>query len=52
MKLGYRVVEEARNFQFEKAIPDSAEIVRVEFMGPDEHKRQDEQCGITQWRQG
>jgi hypothetical protein len=42
MKLGYRAVEGARNFQFEKAIPDSAEIVRVEFMGPDEHKRQDD----------
>jgi len=40
MKLGYRAVEGARNFQFEKAIPDSAEIVRLEFMGPDEHKRQ------------
>ena len=38
MKLGYRAG--ARNFQFEKAIPDSAEIVRLEFMGPDEHKRQ------------
>jgi hypothetical protein len=23
-------------------MPDSAEIVRVEFMGPDEHKRQDD----------
>jgi hypothetical protein len=39
MKLGYRAVKGARNFQFEKAIPDSAEIVRAEFMGPDEHKR-------------
>jgi hypothetical protein len=41
-KLGYRVVEGAQNFQFEKNIPDSAEIVRVEFMGPAEHKRQND----------
>jgi len=41
-KLGYRVVESAQNFQFEKNIPDSQEVVRVEFMGPAEHKRQND----------
>ncbi len=41
-KLGYRVVEGAQNFQFEKNISDSVEVVRVEFMGPAEHKRQND----------
>lgn len=41
-KLGYRVVEGAQNFQFEKNIPDSAEVVRVEFMGPAEQQRQND----------
>ena len=41
-KLGYRVVEGAQNFQFEKNIPDSAEVVRVEFMGPPEQQRQND----------
>lgn len=37
--LGYQVVPESRNFQFEKQIPQSREIMRVEFMAPHELKR-------------
>lgn len=37
--LGYQVVPESRNFQFEKRIPKSREIMRVEFMAPHELKR-------------
>ena len=37
--LGYRVVEGARNFQFEKPIPGTNEMMRVEFMAPEELKR-------------
>ena len=37
--LGYRVVPESRNFQFEKQIPQSREVMRVEFMAPHELKR-------------
>jgi hypothetical protein len=29
----------ARNFQFEKTIPDSKETMRIEFMAPEEFKR-------------
>ena len=36
--LGYTIVQEARNFQFEKKIPDSAEVMRIELMAPSEHK--------------
>lgn len=39
-KLGYQVVEGSRNFQFEKLIPNSRETMRIEFMAPDEFKRQ------------
>jgi hypothetical protein len=37
--LGYKPVPESRNFQFEKPIPDSTEIMRIEFMAPEEFKR-------------
>ncbi len=39
-KLGYAPVPESRNFQFEKAIPVSAEKMRIEFMAPEEYKRE------------
>jgi len=38
-QLGYAAVPGARNFQFEKPIPNSAEIMRIEFMAPEEFKR-------------
>jgi hypothetical protein len=38
--LGYGVVEGARNFQFEKRIPNSNEVMRIEFMAPEEFKRE------------
>src|SRR5208283_1130536 len=38
-KLGYKPVHGARNFQFEKPIPDSSDIMRIEFMAPEELKR-------------
>jgi hypothetical protein len=38
-QLGYRVVEGSNNFQFEKPIPNSKEVMRVEFMAPEEFKR-------------
>jgi hypothetical protein len=38
-RLGYTVVPESRNFQFEKPIPDSVHTMRVELLGPEEHKR-------------
>jgi hypothetical protein len=38
-RLGYAPVEGARNFQFEKTIPNSREKMRIEFMAPDEYKR-------------
>jgi hypothetical protein len=37
--LGYTAVEGARNFQFEKDIPNSREKMRIEFMAPEEYKR-------------
>jgi Nucleotidyl transferase AbiEii toxin, Type IV TA system len=37
--LRYTAVEGARNFQFEKAIPNSGEKMRIEFMAPEEFKR-------------
>lgn len=37
--LGYTAVAGARNFQFEKPIPNSRETMRIEFMAPDEFKR-------------
>ena len=39
-ELGYKVVEGSRNFQFEKAIPNSTESMRIEFMAPEEFKRE------------
>jgi len=39
-QLGYKVVKGSRNFQFEKPIPNSRETMRIEFMAPDEFKRQ------------
>jgi len=38
-ELGYDVVPAARNFQFEKSIPNSSEKMRIEFMAPAEFKR-------------
>ncbi len=38
--LGYAAVDGSRNFQFEKPIPDSAETMRIEFMAPEEFKRE------------
>lgn len=38
-ELGYEVVEGSRNFQFEKPIPNSNEKMRIEFMAPEEFKR-------------
>jgi len=34
--LRYSVVEECENFQFQKAIPNSQEVMRIEFMAPAE----------------
>jgi hypothetical protein len=39
-ELGYTVVQGAHNFQFEKPIPNSAETMRIEFMAPEEFKRE------------
>ena len=39
--LDYEVAKNARNFQFEKPIKDSPEIMRIEFMAPDEYVRKD-----------
>jgi hypothetical protein len=39
MALGYTVVPESRNFQFQKPIPGTREVMRVEFMAPHELKR-------------
>jgi hypothetical protein len=39
-ELGYKVVEGSRNFQFEKPIPNSVESMRIEFMAPEEFKRE------------
>ena len=38
-QLGYKAVAGARNFQFEKSIPNSRETMRIEFMAPEEFKR-------------
>ena len=38
-ELGYTVVQSAQNFQFAKPIPGSAEMMRIEFMAPEEFKR-------------
>ncbi len=39
-RLGYGPVPESRNFQFEKPIPGSNEKMRIEFMAPEEFKRE------------
>jgi len=39
-RLGYKVVEGSRNFQFQKPIPNSFETMRIEFMAPEEFKRE------------
>ena len=39
-KLGYTPVPESRNFQFEKPIPHSSEKMRIEFMAPEEYRRE------------
>ena len=38
-RLGYAVVPESHNFQFEKPIPNSAHTMRVELLAPDQYKR-------------
>jgi hypothetical protein len=38
-RLSYTAIAGARNFQFEKTIPNSKEIMRIEFMAPEEFKR-------------
>lgn len=40
--LGYVVAGNARNFQFEKRIPNSVEVMRIEFMAPNEFARKNE----------
>jgi hypothetical protein len=39
-RLEYKAVEGARNFQFEKPIPNGSETMRIEFMAPEEFKRE------------
>jgi hypothetical protein len=39
-KLSYTPVPESRNFQFEKPIPGTTEKMRIEFMAPEEYKRE------------
>jgi hypothetical protein len=39
-RLGYTPVQESRNFQFEKPTPGSKEKMRIEFMAPEEFKRE------------
>lgn len=41
-KLGYVAIPGAQNFQFQKVIPASTEIMRVEFMAPSEYKRKND----------
>lgn len=41
-RLGYAAVPESRNFQFQKLIPGSQEIMRIEFMAPEELKRKND----------
>ena len=40
--LQYQPVPEAQRFQFSKPIPNSAEVMRIEFMAPAEYKRQND----------
>jgi hypothetical protein len=39
-RLAYIPVPESRNFQFEKPIPESTENMRIEFLAPEEYKRE------------
>lgn len=39
-QLGYVVVPGSHNFQFQKPIPGSNEVMRIEFMAPEELKRE------------
>lgn len=39
--LGYEAAQNARNFQFEKPIPNTVEVMRIEFMAPHEFARKD-----------
>jgi len=39
-ELGYTAVPGSQNFQFQKPIPESNEVVRIEFMAPEELKRE------------
>jgi Nucleotidyl transferase AbiEii toxin, Type IV TA system len=41
-RLGYAPVEGARNFQFEKVIPNRTERMRIEFMAPEELRRRND----------
>src|SRR5215216_1252813 len=38
-ELNYEPVPGSRNFQFQKTIPGSREVMRIEFMGPEQYKR-------------
>jgi hypothetical protein len=38
--LGYTAVPGSQNFQFEKSMPGSKEVMRIEFMAPEELKRE------------
>jgi hypothetical protein len=37
--LDYAAIAAARNFQFEKTIPNNKETMRIEFLAPEEFKR-------------
>lgn len=39
-KLGYTAVPGSQNFQFQKPIPGSNDVMRIEFMAPEELKRE------------
>ena len=38
-QLGYAAIAAARNFQFEKTIPNNKETMRIEFLAAEEFKR-------------
>ena len=38
-ELGYAPVEGAHRFQFQKSIPGSPEVMRIEFMAPEQYRR-------------
>lgn len=41
-RLGYSPVDNARNFQFEKQIPNSGEVMRIEFLAAEELRRRND----------